>query len=156
VKTLVTRWKFKGHTGLTPYLVEVAGSERFAASDTPDAIVPVPPHWHRRFTRGFDQTWLLANSIAHGHPARPPVLPLLRRARSTSEQKRLSSRDRILNTRDAFVIDRPFTARYVALVDDVVTTGATVSACAETLLAAGVARVDIWCLVRVASPDEEV
>ena len=156
VRALIHRWKFKGHTGLTPYLTELAGELHYTQADTPDVIVPVPPHWARRLYRGFDQTWLLANDIARRHPKRPAVQPLLQRHRKTSPQRQLSGDARIHNTAAAFNTNQSIAGKHVALVDDVMTTGATVNACAQTLLAAGASRVDVWCLVRVASPVEEV
>lgn len=155
VRTLIHRWKFKGHTGLTPYLTGLAGVSSYART-APDAIIPVPPHWRRRLSRGFDQTWLLANDIARRHPAQPVVKAGLRRHRRTDQQRQLGSEARIRNMAGAFVATENMLGRHVALIDDVMTTGATVNACAQALLAAGARQVDVWCLVRVASPAEGV
>jgi ComF family protein len=106
-----------------------------------DLVVPVPSHRRRRRERGVNQTLLLARGVA-----RQCALPLdadaLRRTRYTVPQTQLRPVERLENLADAFAAapDR-VRSRRVLLVDDVVTTGATLSACAEALRAAGAAAV---------------
>ena len=103
------------------------------------AIVPVPLHWRRRLQRGYDHTWLLAlHACAAGKLARPA--PLLRRVRHAPAQSTLPASQRAANVRGAFVACKPVPER-VVLVDDVVTTGATLAACATALRAAGAREV---------------
>ncbi|MBP9751211.1 MAG: ComF family protein [Candidatus Peribacteraceae bacterium] len=111
-----------------------------------DALCPVPLHWSRRFWRGFNQAELLARPLAH--EMRVPVLPLLQRTRGGKQVGR-SAEERREAWRDAFVVTGPAPA-HVVLVDDVVTTGATVLACARALRAAGAERVSVACLAYAA------
>ena len=114
-----------------------------------DVIVPVPLHWRRAWDRGFNQSELLAREIARrcGVPARN----LLRRRRWTQAQAGLSNTRRRANVTGAFRL-RP-RARVkglrVLLVDDVMTTGATASACAAALKAGGAKSVSLLTLARV-------
>jgi ComF family protein len=111
-----------------------------------DALCPVPLHWSRRFWRGFNQAELLSRSLAR--ELRVPVAPLLQRRRGGRQVGR-SAEERREAWRDAFVATGPVPP-HVALVDDVVTTGATVLACARALRAAGAERVSVACLAYAA------
>lgn len=125
-------------------------AEALAGLARPDALIPLPLHRRRLRTRGFDQTLELARPLA-----RALALPLrddvLARVRETAPQSRLDAAARRRNLRGAFVV-RPGIAlpAHVALVDDVMTTGATLHAAARALRKAGVQRVDAWVCARVA------
>jgi ComF family protein len=112
-----------------------------------DALLPVPLHWRRRWTRGFNQAEVIADQLG-----RMLTLPVharwLRRRRSTPPQQGLDAQARALNLRGAFALDHAPTGLRVALVDDVVTTGATAAELSRLLLAAGAATVQVWCLAR--------
>jgi predicted amidophosphoribosyltransferase len=73
----------------------------------------------------------------------------LQRVRATPTQTGLDRRARLKNLRDAFAVTLDVDGAHVALVDDVITTGATTAACAEVLLASGAATVDVWAVARV-------
>ena len=116
----------------------------------PDALVPLPLHRARLRARGFDQTLELARPLA-----RTLSLPLrddlLVRGRATAPQSRLDAAARRRNLRGAFSVRTGgLPPAHVALVDDVMTTGATLHAAADALLRAGVGRVDAWVCARVA------
>lgn len=118
-------------------------------------IVPVPLHWTRLFVRRFNQAALLAHAL--GRVAGLPVADrLLIRRRRTPSQGRLSAAGRRRNVAGAFAISADGQPRVmgksVLLVDDVFTTGATVSACTRVLRAAGAAAVDVVTLARVVRP----
>lgn len=103
-------------------------------------LVPVPVHVVRRRERGYNQATLLAEQL--GRRARLPVAELLVRPRPTTKQHRLDRAGRLRNLRDAFALAadaRPPPA--VILVDDILTTSATLEACASVLRAAGTQRV---------------
>ncbi len=113
-----------------------------------DAIVPVPLHWRRRALRGFNQAEELCRPLA-----KSLCLPLLRgivRRRGTAAQSGLSAGERNRNLRGAFVARRAPRARHVLIVDDVITTGATVKHLALTLRAAGVPQVSVLAVARAA------
>ncbi len=111
-----------------------------------DVVCPVPLHWSRRFWRGFNQAELLAEPLAR--ELRVAVKPLLRRTRGGQQVGR-SAEERRSAWRQAFVAVGPVPA-HVVLVDDVVTTGATVLACAHALRVAGAQRVTVACLAYAA------
>lgn len=115
----------------------------------PQAVIPLPLHRRRLRQRGYDQALELARPLAHalGLPLRPD---LLRRVRETAPQSRLDAPARRKNLRGAFVAASPRSPlSHVALIDDVMTTGATLHAAADALRRAGIARVDAWVCARV-------
>ncbi len=117
-----------------------------------DLIAPVPLHWLRLFNRRFNQAALLAQALGRGAGV-PVVADLLLRRRHTPSQGRLSPAQRRRNVAGAFAVKPARKAllegRRVLLVDDVLTTGATVSACARTLRRGGAGAVDVLVLARV-------
>jgi ComF family protein len=125
-------------------------AEALAGVSRPDALIPLPLHRRRLRARGFDQTLELARPLARAL-ALPLRDDLLTRVRETAPQSRLDAAARRRNLRGAFTV-RPGIAlpAHVALIDDVMTTGATLHAAADALRRAGVARVDAWVCARVA------
>ncbi len=115
-----------------------------------DVIVPVPLHWRRLFKRRFNQSAELAWHLSKVSDT-PCIPDLLVRDRSTPTQDGLTREERQENQHGVFSVHkRRNVPKTVLLVDDVMTTGATLSACAETLRAAGVERIDALVLARVA------
>ncbi len=114
-----------------------------------DVVAPMPLHWTRRWARGFNQSELLAREIARR--ASVPVRNLARRSRATPPQAGLTNAKRRENVSRAFRVPRPerVRGRRILLVDDVMTTGATASACARALKQAGAARVTLLTVARV-------
>ena len=119
-----------------------------ARAGRPDVLVPVPLHHSRLRQRGYDQALELARPLAAGL-ALPLEADLLRRHRRTAAQSDLGALARRRNLRGAFSVrERGPLPRHVALVDDVMTTGATLHAAALALRRAGVERVDAWVCAR--------
>lgn len=117
-----------------------------------DLVVPVPLHRWRLFRRRYNQAALLA--IAIGNSTKVPVVPdLLIRQRATDSQGHLGRAARYLNVAGAFAVSprrqAAIAGRRILLIDDVLTSGATVTECARVLLAAGAARIDVLALARV-------
>src|SRR5690554_1076394 len=142
---------FKFHRDLAAgRLLAEAMAGRFAALPRPDALLPVPLHLGRLRQRGYDQALELARPLAGALDL--PLLPgALRRVRATRPQSELDATARARNLRDAFAVEasQPLPA-HVVLVDDVMTTGATLCAAARALRRAGARRVDAWVCARVA------
>lgn len=112
----------------------------------PDCFVPVPLHWRRLWWRGFNQAALIAD--CHSDYYQRPVLNAVRRIAATSAQQGLDRKARLQNLRQAFRVSSEVQGLHIALVDDVVTTGATCEQIAKQLKQAGAARVDVWTLAR--------
>lgn len=114
----------------------------FRALGGADMIVPAPLHWRRSFERGFNQSALIARSLGRMLGIRCERR-LLARVRSTPPQAGLSQPERLRNLRSAFRVTRSESVREktVLLVDDVMTTGATLNACAKVLQQAGAKEV---------------
>ncbi|MBM7118831.1 phosphoribosyltransferase family protein [Archangium primigenium] len=147
----IHRFKYEDHPELAPALAALLVSEcgRFLAR-APPTLVALPLHGSRFRERGYDQAWLLAQALARatGREADPDVL---RRARATRRQVGLSEAERALNVADAFRATASAAGRDFLLVDDVLTTGATVRAAAQALLDAGARRVEVLTLARAFS-----
>lgn len=157
-RPLVLRYKHGDQTSATPGLATMmrrAGQELIAAADL---IAPVPLHRWRLLRRQYNQAALLAQAI--GRAERVPVIPdLLIRQRATASQGGLGRRQRRRNVAGAFAV-RPgaktlIAGKRVLLIDDVLTTGATLDSCARTLRRAGAAAVDCLTLARRPGPGED-
>lgn len=132
-----------------------AGGELLADADL---VAPVPLHWRRLFTRRYNQAQLLARvAVAAAAPSRARLIPdLLQRRRWTGSQGGLGARERHDNVRQAFALHPRWageiTGKSILLVDDVLTTGATIDACARVLQRGGARHVDVLTLARVVRP----
>ena len=143
-KEVVHALKYRGYRkvvgGLaTPLMIQVLGEGHF------DFVVPVPLHRSRQRKRGFNQAGLLARGASAGINA--PVSDTLEVVRSTRDQVELSAAQRRANVAGAYKASAPLQGR-VLLIDDVFTTGATMSACASTLIRAGAREVHALSLCR--------
>jgi ComF family protein len=135
----ITRFKYERRPELVrPLAAVLIRAVAPLALDPPDAVVPVPLHPSRLAERGFNQAALLARPVARvlGAEALPCAL---RRVRETPPQALLDRDARLANLVEAFAVHLPRSVRgkRVLLVDDVRTTGATLRACSDVLLAAG-------------------
>lgn len=119
----------------------------------PQALIPVPLHWWKLRCRGFNLASLMAQGL--GRRWQLPVLHShVIRTAATRTQQGLDARARQHNVRRAFRIRKPVPFSHLALIDDVLTTGATAESLCRTLHQQGVRRVDLWCLARTpARPD---
>lgn len=143
LRSAILNLKFGRETALVRPLSDLLALEleRRRADWRPDALTPVPMHWTRKWERGLDHTELLARSA--GHTANVPVLNALRRARKVPPQVGLEAEERKRNLKGVFAMEDRASVRGLRLVvlDDVRTTGSTLSECAATLRAAGAAAV---------------
>lgn len=149
IERLVHRFKFQRDLAAGRVLAGLMARRLAAmAAPRPDLIVPVPLHPRRRLWRGFNQSEMLARDLGR-HFGGLPWYNALRRRRATAAQSELPADRRSGNVRNAFVLHRlPPGTRHVALLDDVMTTGATLDECARVLKRAGAERVDVWVVAR--------
>lgn len=145
VDRLVGRLKYGG---AVPYARLLGEALALAVADrAADVILPVPLHPARQAQRGFNQATELARPV--GRRLGVPLDPgLCRRTRPTDPQAGLPARARRRNVRGAFTVHGDVSGLAVAVVDDVLTTGATVSELAKALAAAGAVRVEVWTAAR--------
>jgi ComF family protein len=152
-KELILRFKHADRTDAAPAFARWMGRAGAALLDDADIIAPVPLHWLRLFSRRYNQAALLASALG-ALAGKPAINDLLLRRRRTPSQGGLGAAARRRNVAGAFALHprrRPLVAdKRVLLVDDVFTTGATVSACAAAVLRDGAHAVDVLTLARVA------
>ncbi|AHE47739.1 competence protein F [Aeromonas hydrophila 4AK4] len=142
---LIPRLKYSGQILLAPLLARLL-ADHLEGDDPPEAIIPVPLHWWRQWWRGFNQAEEIGLALG-AITGIPCDTRLLRRSRATPQQTRLSAGQRRRNLRGAFQI-APHSYRHVALLDDVVTTGATAAQLSRLLHKSGVEKVEVWALCR--------
>jgi len=151
---LIHRWKYHREVRMTTLLASL-WQQRTEIPSHIDLLVPVPLHWHRRWQRGFNQSELLAGQLLSTCPelkfARL-ARRLVKRRRSTAAQSGMTAAQRANNLKGAFTVCGPCDNLRVAVVDDVLTTGATASAMAEVLANAGASYIEVWCLARTPAP----
>lgn len=150
VDQLVLRAKFGGDlSALRALGLLLAEAVRARGAPLPQAIVPVPLHWRRLVGRGYNQAGELARVVA-GELGLPVLPGCAQRRRATAAQTRLALEARRGNVRGAFRARLPEGVHRLALLDDVVTTGATVEALALALRRAGARELQCWCVARAA------
>lgn len=148
LRSLIHLFKYAGMAPLAAPLGRFL--ERALPLDvTYDAVVPVPMHWRRKWQRGFNQAELLARHIARRRAL--PLLNALQRRRSAGVQASLSVAARHRNASGAFALKTgiQLAGKRILLIDDVMTTGATASACAAALKRGGATSVSLLTLARV-------
>jgi ComF family protein len=151
-RTLVHKLKYGDRLDLAPtlgrWMVQAGGALLAEA----DALVPVPLHWRRLWWRRFNQSAALAEVV--GACSGVPVAhAALTRTKATRQQVGLTASERALNVQGAFRVGAQARAevagRRLVLIDDVLTSGATIDACARALLRTGAAAVDVLVFARV-------
>lgn len=121
--------------------------QRIDKSDLPDYIIAMPLHPAKLRERGFNQSMLLAATVAGGLKLK--LLPhACRRVRDMPPQSALPWKERKKNVRNAFVCDMDLAGKRIALVDDVLTTGASLNALAGAVQKRGAAEIAAWVIAR--------
>ncbi len=148
---LVSALKFHDQwTGLARFTEMMAVSGRALLQEA-DLLVPVPLHWRRLWWRKYNQAALLAHGLG-AHSGLPVRSDILQRQRATTPQMRLPRAERLKNVKNVFAVRAGaisiIEGKHIVLVDDVITTGATVAACSTALLHAGAASVQVLALAR--------
>jgi len=119
----------------------------YTGQELPELIIPVPLHATRLRERGFNQAIEIGRPIAKQLHL-PLAIHSCERIRMTTAQSLLPANERHSNIKNAFIVKKPLAAKYVAIVDDVITTGQTVNELSKVLRQAGVERIDIWSVAR--------
>ena len=147
-REVVHSLKFDGHTSLANKMAEMLIRTIPAGFlDSDDVWVPVPLHWVRLGDRSFNQSFLLAREITAHTGGK--IVTLLKRTRNTPAQSGQGLRTRVQNVKGAFAVsNKQEIPKSVLLIDDVVTTGATVAECARVLKESGVERVRVLSFAR--------
>ena len=136
------RFKKEDRTDYTPFLAQVISlPEEWHA----ELLLPVPLHWWRQYLRTYNQSFLLAEYVSSRYGI-PICQDLLVRTRHTPQQKLLNEKQRRKNLKGAFRAAPECKGRSIVLIDDVVTTGSTLSECAKSLKKAGAYRVYAACV----------
>lgn len=152
---LLQALKYEQALGLLPalaaLLLQALAREQAARNDV--LLLPVPLHERRLGARGYNQSALLARWL--GRALALPVCEAVQRVIDTPTQTRLGREQRLRNLRHAFALapGGPVRGRHCVLVDDVMTTGATLATITPLLLRQGAARVDAWVLARTPEPE---
>lgn len=146
VQTMIHRLKYKGHPEIGRYIGAVCGEKLMLSPvfNTCDYIIPVPLHPEKKRIRGYNQAEHIAIGLSHAMKGELDVHSLYRR-KHTESQTRKSRFERWQNTRQVFGLksQEKFTDKHILLVDDVVTTGSTLEACAHAFDGVEDAKVSI-------------
>jgi len=139
--------KYRGARRLGRTLALAVVDELHDAARDVDALVPVPLHARRFRDRGFNQAAEIARTLGR-LLERPVLLAGIQRRGAQAAQTGRRATERLENVATAFAAERDLAGARLAIIDDVVTTGATVNALAAALLGAGAARCDVWAIAR--------
>ena len=150
IDRLVQRFKYAGDLALGSWLASRL-AESAALRPRPDLIVAAPLSARGLRRRGFNQALVIARRVAGALRLRCDF-DALRKVRETAPQQRLERRQRIRNLQDAFECRVRLAGEHVAIVDDVITTGATMDALARALRECGAGRVSAWAVARTPDP----
>jgi ComF family protein len=149
IAQLITSFKYESRLSYGKTLAKMGSTSLVGAYKQkilPSIICPIPLHWQRRFKRGFNQSEIIASVFSS--QLKIPLDHLLVRSQATPHQLGLKAKQRRQNLSNAFAVTGEVTGKTIAVVDDVMTTGATATAASRCLLDAGAAEVHIWCLAR--------
>jgi len=149
ISDFITSLKFNAQHHFTPLLSNYLATtlrSHYQNEALPQALIPVPLHPKKSQERGFNQAQLIAQSLSEQLQI-PLLKDIAKRIRFTKAQSALNADQRQRNLKGAFIVE-PINKKSVALIDDVMTTGATANEISSQLLKAGATRVDIWCVAR--------
>lgn len=148
---LISKFKYSDKTSASPYLARWMLRVGSGMLHDCDFVAPVPLHRNRLIYRRYNQAALLCKSIEQ-QTSKTTVVDLLKRVKNTPSQARLTTNQRKINVSGAFSLNEKYSdyvvGKNILLVDDVMTTGATIEACAKILLQAGADKINILTIAR--------
>lgn len=148
VQQTIHRLKYGGQFGPARSLGRLMAQQLAQrAAPLPDLVIPVPLHWRRQFRRGYNQARELARGLSDVLAVKVSE-QAVRRIRATPDQIGLNAAARRRNLRGAFSVAQNLSGLHVAVLDDVMTTGATLDELARVLRATGASRIEAWALAR--------
>lgn len=157
---LIPAFKFQARFDIGYSLARLLGaamSKHYQQHNAPDLLLPVPQHYRRHLHRGFNQSWELVQEVGRV-TAIPYSNKLLKKHKHTRAQSELgSARERARNLAGAFKLAPEFelgNVNRVTIIDDVVTTMATVSALAKLLKSHGIQGIEVWCVARAGTGNQ--
>lgn len=160
-RQLVYRFKYSDHIELGEALGRLMAHAGAELLERADILVPIPLHWTRLWARRFNQAMVLARVVSRISSTKrtlPVKSDVLIRTKRTRQQTGLTRLRRAANLRSAFQVPpkavNAVKGKRIVLIDDVLTTGATVNAATRALLKAGAARVDVLTFARVTLSDD--
>ena len=148
IDKLISEFKYEANLATGALLTHMLVSHLSRSSTPiPDLLIPMPLHSSRLQERGFNQATMMATALSTHFNIKMDH-HLCKRVRATGHQMGLNARVRKKNLRNAFSCTQSVADKSIAIIDDVVTTGATVNELASTLRRAGARHIEVWCLAR--------
>jgi ComF family protein len=144
---LISQFKFNQNLAAGALLTELFVEQLQPLEFVPELLLPLPLSQQRLSQRGFNQALEIAKVLAQQLQL-PLDWQLLTKTKDTSAQSSLSRQQRLQNLQQVFHLTQPLKAKRIALIDDVVTTGATAEAASQVLKAAGAEYIEVWALAR--------
>lgn len=151
VRNLIHCFKFRSGYAYGKLLGTLLAQGLQENEERPELILPIPLHRNRYSSRGYNQSLEIARVLSKTLSI-PVDYQSLRRVLDTKPQLGLRAKDRRRNLKKAFALTRELSAKHVAILDDVITTGSTVSEVAKLIRKAGVERIEVWACARAGRP----
>jgi ComF family protein len=144
---MIQALKYRPDLTLTPILADCLLSALSPLADLPDCVIPVPIHGTRLRQRGFNQALEISRYLCNQTGIRL-LMEACSRSRDTVSQTELPWKERRKNVRGAFACRQDLAGKHVAIVDDVMTSGATLNELSKVLRRQGAATISIWLIAR--------